>query len=242
MIRSYKYVRGEKVHLKTNIMDSKYYQASTTGIFHYYLPPLDGSRPYKNINDRNDKNYIRDTHKVIVKNIRGKENAFTLDASGFQYYKHESECKSFSNDEEIKQNYYPESVELVKQLMGASKVVLFDHTVRRHRPEDPEESPDKRQTPGSAVARVYKHIPEEADQLLEHRFQIINLWRPITHESFDFPLGFCDTRTVKEGDLMPMTLKFPGGPGETYGVKYNQAHEWVYLRGMAPDEIALFKW
>ncbi|KAG6827586.1 hypothetical protein H0H92_011209 [Tricholoma furcatifolium] len=250
-------------------MDSDlYYKPLTTGVFHYYLPPLDGSRPYKNINDRNDKNYIRDTHEVPVKNIRGKEEEFTLDISGFQYYRHETRCKDFNTDADIKENYYPESIQVIKQILGASKVILFDHTVRRHRPDDPEESPEKRQvvftltlpsasdsrilfllvinvhvdqTPNSAVARVYKHIPDEAEQLVKKRFQIINLWRPITHAAFDFPLGFCDTRTVKESDLMPMTLKFPGGPGETYGVKYNPAHEWVYLRGMDIDEMVLFK-
>ncbi|KNZ77549.1 hypothetical protein J132_05142 [Termitomyces sp. J132] len=230
-------------------MDLKY-EPSTTGVFHYYLPPLDGSRPYKNINDRNDKNYIRDTHEVVVENIRGNESEFTLDVSGFQYYTHNSRCKSFNTDAEVRENYYPESIDVIKRLTGASKVILFDHTIRRHRPEDHEESPEKRQpvvnvhvdqTPDSAVARVYRHIPEEADQLLKHRFQILNLWRPISHDTFDFPLGFIDTRTMNNSDLMPMTLKFPGGPGETYGVKYNPAHKWIYLRGMATDEIVLFK-
>ncbi|KAG6825686.1 hypothetical protein H0H87_008899, partial [Tephrocybe sp. NHM501043] len=63
----------------------------------------------------------------MVKNIRGKEDNFTLDVSGVQYYTHESQCKNFSNDSEIREIYYPESTELIKKLTGASKVVLFDH-------------------------------------------------------------------------------------------------------------------
>ncbi|KAG5334218.1 hypothetical protein C0989_003949 [Termitomyces sp. Mn162] len=150
-------------------MDLKY-EPSTTGVFHYYLPPLDGSRPYKNINDRNDKNYIRDTHEVVVENIRGNESEFTLNVSGFQYYTHNSRCKSFNTDAEVRENYYPESIDVIKRLTGASKVILFDHR-------------------------------------------------------------FIDTRTMNNSDLMPMT----------YGVKYNPAHKWIYLGGMATDEIVLFK-
>ncbi|KAJ7289849.1 hypothetical protein C8J57DRAFT_1494262 [Mycena rebaudengoi] len=53
------------------------------------------------------------------------------------------------------------------------------------------------QTVASATARVHLHLPPElAPSLLEHRFQIINLWRPIGHPAFDMPLTLCDFRTV----------------------------------------------
>ncbi len=117
-----------------------------------------------------------------------------------------------------------------------------------------EESPLKRQpvfnvhadqTPASAVARVFRHFSEEeaSDLLSKYRFQIVNLWRPIGNAAYDTPLGFIDSSTVdKDVDLFPMTLKFPGGPGETYAVKWNKNHKWVYLRGMTPEEVVIFKW
>jgi hypothetical protein len=130
---------------------------------------------------------------------------------------------------------------------------LFCVAIRRHKPGLTEEAPDKRQpvtnvhvdqTPNSAVKRCYRHLPEaEADELLQRRFQIMNIWRPIRNPAYDWPLGFIDTSTVvPERDLMPMTLKFPGGPGETYGVKYHPDHKWFYLRGMTPEEVVVFKW
>lgn len=66
------------------------------------------------------------------------------------------------------------------------------------------------------------------------------MWRPIENPAFDTSLGFS---TVDEKiDLFPMRLKFPGGPGETYAIKWNARHKWVYLRGMSPDEVVTFKW
>ncbi|KAK7031595.1 hypothetical protein R3P38DRAFT_2522497 [Favolaschia claudopus] len=232
--------------------DNSKHAPSTIGTVMYYIPPPDGVRMYKNINDRNDKNYTADWKPVVVENIRGKESSAVLDVAGFQYYTRPSKLKDFSNPDDIVNVYYPEVIDLIKEWTGATKVVLFDHTVRRHRPDDPEESPEKRQpvynvhcdqTPQSAVARVFRHLPEdEARELLKYRFQILNLWRPISHAAWDWPLGFCDSSSVTpETDLLPMTLKFPGGPGETYGVKHNPNHRWKYLRGMEPDECVLFK-
>ena len=79
--------------------------------------------------------------------------------------------------------------------------------------------------------------------LLTHRFQIINLWRPIHHAAWDWPLALCDYRSVDTArDLAPTTLKYPDRDGETMSVRYNPSHKWKYLKGMQPDEIVLIKW
>ena len=53
----------------------------------------------------------------------------------------------------------------------------------------------------------------------------------------------CDYRSIDpDEDLAPVTLKYPDRDGETFGVKFNEKHRWVYLRGMTPDEIVLIKW
>lgn len=87
------------------------------------------------------------------------------------------------------------------------------------------------------------HVPDLAPELLKHRFQIINLWRPISHPALDYPLALCDYRSIdSDKDLVPTTLKFPERDGETFSVQYNPAHRWKYVRGMKPDEIVLIKW
>ncbi|KAG2059523.1 hypothetical protein BDR06DRAFT_874318 [Suillus hirtellus] len=223
----------------------------------YFTPPSDGSRPFTTINadpatGQRARNWKNEEHTVEIENVRGKESDYTLDTAGFQYVTKPSKHSAFINDEEIRGEYYPESIELLKDITGASKVVLFDHTVRRHRPGDVETDETKRQpvnqvhvdqTPESATARVHRHLPiGEAEKLVKKRFQIINLWRPISHPAVDHPLALCDYRTVDaKKDLVPIALIYPDREGETYGVKFNPTHRWKYQRGMKPDEVVLIK-
>ena len=160
----------------------------------------------------------------------------------------------------------------VSFIMAVVTVVPFDHStyhtlppdslailtcmsiaIRRRRPGVVDDSPQKRQpvpqvhvdqTAASATARVHRHLPaEDAPELLKHRFQIINLWRPIGQPAWDWPLALCDYRSVDpKQDLIPTRLIYPDREGETFGVKYNPNHRWKYLKGMSPEEFVLIKW
>ncbi|KAG7093555.1 hypothetical protein E1B28_007225 [Marasmius oreades] len=221
----------------------------------YYAPPSDGSKPRIYVSPPEGVppvTYGADEHVVQIENVRGKEATFTLDNAGFLFGKYTPNHKAFSNDEEIEKEYYPESIDLIKRLTGASKVVLFDHTVRRRVAGETGIDPKKRgpvprthvdQTPSAAHNRVHRHLPEaEAKERLKHRFQIINLWRPISHPADDWPLAVCDFRSVNwENDLVPVELVYPDRVGETFNVKYNPEHKWKYLRGMTPEEFILIK-
>lgn len=91
----------------------------------------DGEKPI-NIRDpvpgQSPSNIKAEPFDVEIENIRGKENSVSLDTAGFQYFHAETKVKSFANDEEIEKVYYPESIELLKRLTGASRIVIFDHS------------------------------------------------------------------------------------------------------------------
>jgi hypothetical protein len=125
--------------------------------------------------------------------------------------------------------------------------------LRRNRQGLADTGPDNRtpvrrvhvdQTPAAAVARVHRHLPaEEVPELLKRRFQIVNLWRPISHIALDLPLAMCDYRSVDlKRDLIPMALVYPDREGETFGVTHHPDQKWKYVRGMGPEEILLLKW
>jgi hypothetical protein len=56
---------------------------------------------------------------------------------------------------------------------------------------------------------VREHLPDEAEELLQGRVQVINLWRPIRGPLRDSPLAVCDVTTVAADDLVASDLIYP---------------------------------
>ena len=106
-----------------------------TAVLTYAVPPADGSKPYAYayVADPNTKerkrNFTSRDHEVQIENVRGKEDQYSLDKSGFAFVKAVSKQKAFTDNEEIAEEYYPESAELIKKLTGATRVVVFDHSM-----------------------------------------------------------------------------------------------------------------
>jgi hypothetical protein len=96
-------------------------------------------------------------------------------------------------------------------------------------------------TARSGPQRVRDLLPDEADELLKGRVQVINLWRPTKGPLQDSPLAVCDATTIRADDLVPSDLVYPHRVGETYSVRYNPAHQWFYVPRMQPDEALLLK-
>jgi hypothetical protein len=96
-------------------------------------------------------------------------------------------------------------------------------------------------TAKSGPQRVRDLIPDEAEELLNGRVQIINLWRPIRGPLLDSPLAVCDARTVKPDELVGSDLVYAHRVGETYSVKYSPDHRWFYAPRMTADEVLLLK-
>jgi hypothetical protein len=96
-------------------------------------------------------------------------------------------------------------------------------------------------TAKSGPQRVRDLLPDEAEELLKGRVQVINLWRPIRGPLQDFPLAVCDAGSVSFEDLVPSDLIYPHRVGETYQVLYNPAHRWYYVPEMQVEEALLLK-
>jgi hypothetical protein len=125
--------------------------------------------------------------------------------------------------------------------------------VRRHVPGEKGTDSNKRQpaklahvdqTPAGAESRLYKHLPaDEAPELAKKRYQIINLWRPISHPAWETPLAVCDYSSVNPSkDLVHSSLIYKDRVGETFNVAYSPKHQWKYVSGLRPDEYLLIKW
>ena len=195
-------------------------------------------------------NTNHEAHKVAIHDARPVAGAVSLDANGFALVNHRSAVRDFFDDEEVRRVYYPEVERVLKQVTGAYRVHIFDHTMRRRvdgaqdrsdAPRQPVQRVHIDHTARSGPQRVRDLLPDEADELLKGRVQVINLWRPIKGPLQDSPLAVCDATTIRADDLVPSDLVYPHRVGETYSVRYNPAHQWFYVPRMQPDEALLLK-
>ncbi len=96
-------------------------------------------------------------------------------------------------------------------------------------------------TERSGPQRVRDLLPDEAPELLERRFAMINVWRPIRGPVEDMPLAVCDARSIAPADRIATDLMYRDRTGEVYSMSFNPEHRWFYFRHMQRDEALLLK-
>jgi hypothetical protein len=190
-----------------------------------------------------------DPHSVTIHNARPHDGEFSLDREGFRFVRHDTRVKDFFDENEIRTVYYPEMEELIKANSGASRVIVFDHTLRTA-DDDLREARKIREvvrrvhndyTEWSGPQRVRDIVPDEADELLRKRFAIVQVWRPIRHPVETMPLAICDARSIAFDDFVISERRYPNRIGQTYAITYNPAHRWYWLPRMRRDEALVFK-
>jgi len=196
-------------------------------------------------------NSTRESHTVAIHDVRPVASDISLDGEGFALLHNKSAVRDFWDEDEIRSIYYPEVQRAIAEATGASKVFIFDHTLRKRvqgvsdraagTPRQPATGVHVDHTARSGPQRVRDFFGDEAEALLRGRVQVINLWRPIRGPLRDAPLAFADAASVAPDDLVPSDLVYQNRVGETYGVKYNPAHRWFYVPEMQPDEALLLK-
>jgi len=216
----------------------------------FYQPPKDGSAPFNFVEKPPEgspqRNFGAEEHDVTINDIRGREREFQMNVNGFGTISGiESQEKDFTDDESIKENYYPEVEKLLlDNVQGAQRVFIFDHTVRRSGP-DAKRAPVTRahidQTTKSAIMRVEYHMGDEAEELLKGRYRLINVWRPLNGPVVASPLAYADSRSVPDDDIVPVEHRYPHRTGYTAGVKYTDKGKWYYWSGMKNDERILLQ-
>jgi hypothetical protein len=189
------------------------------------------------------------SHSVTIRNGR-LIGDFSLDKEGFMLVEHETKMNDFYNDEEVKRVYYPEIEQLVKQVTGAARVLVFDHTLRAENEATREEKFASRPvrsvhndyTEWSGPQRVRDLLPKEAaEALLKCRFCVIQVWRPVRNPVVSAPLAIADSQSIATKDLVGTERRYPDRVGEIYHLAYNPAHRWYYFPNMQTHEAIVFK-
>jgi hypothetical protein len=184
-----------------------------------------------------------------VRNGRLIADQLSLDEQGFVLVEHKTKVTDFFDPAQLKSVYYPEVEQLIKDESGASRVVIFDHTLRSGDEaereakliREPVLSAHNDYTEWSGPNRLREVLPNEAEELLKNRFAIIQVWRAINQPIQSNPLAIADGKSVEMEDLIVAERRYPHRVGQTYRLRYNPKHRWVYFPEMRRDEALVFK-
>ena len=195
------------------------------------------------------RNGRQETHEVTVRDARPIADALSLDREGFMLIRRPTAAKDLYDEAEIASVYYPECERLMKEATGASRVVVFDHIVRNEAKAAVKGSGVKMPagrihndyTASSAPQRVRDLLGRQAEELVKHRFAIVNLWRPIRGPLLKSPLALCDAQSLAEENLVSSDLRYPDRTGEIQAITYNPGQRYYYFPKMQADEVVLIR-
>jgi hypothetical protein len=196
-------------------------------------------------------NIVTEERVLPIHDMRSVGREASLEEEGFALLNAPTSTTDLYDDESLKKTYYAEAERIIKETTGASRVVVFDHTVRRREWGAEDRTPGMARQPVTRIhgdyteqsgpQRVRDLMGDEAETLLQRRYAIINLWRPIRGPLYDAPLAVCHAGTVAPSDLVTQDLIYRDRRGEIYGLTYNPAHRWFYVPAMQRDEVLLLK-
>ncbi|KAL7924433.1 hypothetical protein ACQKWADRAFT_331392 [Trichoderma austrokoningii] len=200
-------------------------------------------------------NVVHCRREVDFTDIRGHEDLFSLDATGFEYKHFDTtlEYESFASPAAIEGVFLREVEAFLVKHLKADYVLAWDYQVRRRDPTLPANhrgEPGKAQpfrsvhcdeSARAAMRRLGHFHPELAEKYRGCRIQLLNFWKPLAGPVQDAPLALCDYRSVAPDDRVPTDIVFPDYLGETYNFWPNPNHRWYYLEGQLVTEVLIFK-
>jgi len=200
-------------------------------------------------NIRRRRTGTHDLRPMRIRDGRPLAGRLSLDEHGFLFVEHKTRVADFFDPGQLKAVYYPEVERLIREVSGAARVVLFDHTLRSgdegereaRLVREPVLSAHNDYTEWSGPQRVRDILPDEAEKLLVGRFAIIQVWRAINQPIQSNPLAIADAKSVAFEDLLLAERRYPGRVGQTYRLMYNPNHRWYYFPRMRREEALVFK-
>jgi len=200
--------------------------------------------------ESNRRDEVPDPRVVPVYDARAIADELTLDRNGLELVRDTTTVTDFQDQSQIETIYNPEVERLVKAATGASRVLVFDHTLRvadenRRKAEklrEPVRIVHNDYTDKSGPQRVRDLLPpERAEEALKKRYVYVNVWRSIHGTVEEAPLGICEWQSLEDDDMVLMDLVYSDRVGEIHRTRYNSNHRWLYFPQMKEDEVILLK-
>ena len=181
----------------------------------------------------------------------------TVDVQGFQLVvKQETKVTEFLDMDTAIREFYPECVDIVKQVTGCSDTYVTQHQYRNGYSNYPEGHPRRMRPTPNGSPGGYGGTHSDISPMAENRWDDIvdgrhcamfNLWRSIDleHDIETMPLALLDMTSLDFDDMVAADAW--GGPQRvqqhlvSYRLAYNPNQRWYYFPRMRPDELLIFK-
>lgn len=188
------------------------------------------------------------SHTVEIRDVR-EGRPLRLEEQGAMLGSWPTGVRRFEDEAHVRTHYYAESAEIIQAALGAERVVVFDHNLRRNAPAGrapghgvglPVHHAHTDYTPRSALRRLREEFGARADEEVSRYLQV-NLWRPLRGPVRDAPLAICDGATVTPEALRAVELRYADRKGEIYYLVHDSGQRWCFASDMAVEEAWLFK-
>ncbi len=171
-----------------------------------------------------------------------EDKGFTLSAQNYQ-------VSDVYDDMAVEQELYRQVIESVKSETNASDVFIFDHTIRAAADANSNEmmrAPVKTvhndYSDSSAKDRFVKELEKRGLSTDDFtQYQLINVWIPLVDVVKDTPILFADPKSISEGQLQHLKVRYPDRIGEIEAYSYAKGNRWYFYSDMTNKEQLMFK-
>ena len=185
---------------------------------------------------------------------------------GFELLNHESAVSDWADESVVTSVHHAEIEDLARKLSGADVALVSSHIrrspedARRHHQLSPIHLVHSDFAAGhdQIIRRTYREGPETGAALERNgisakdaeeagRILVLQFWRNLGPAKMDFPLAFCDARTVRPEDGRAFHVNDYAGSGVSFdalGVaapEDRSRHRWYAFPEMQSDEVVAFR-
>jgi hypothetical protein len=185
---------------------------------------------------------------------------------GFELFGHESAITDWTDEAQIAAVHHPEIEELARKLSGAEVALVSSHIrrspadARRHHQLSPITFVHSDFAAGhdEIIRRNYREGDGAAPALVRNgiavgdlegarRMLVLQFWRNLGPAKMDFPLAFCDARTVSPAEGRAFHVENYAGGGSSFDALAVLAppdpsrHQWYVFPELRQGEVVAFR-
>lgn len=186
---------------------------------------------------------------------------------GFQLLDHPSAMVDWDDDAEVAQVHYGEAEQLARRLTECDLAMVSDHVRRRAvtAGEGRSQSPvhlvhsdfaagyDQvirtayRDVKGRGAATLARTGARPQDVENARRVVMMQMWRNLGPARMDYPVAFCDARSVTPSEARPFRYTGYVAGGRSFDAlaiertERTPRHRWYAFPDMTPDEVVAFR-